>query len=64
MHRAGLYEGSWLRVSGETAHVTGRARLFQREGGVAFYEGLDASGLLHLTPTFDGGRRPTQGGAA
>jgi dipeptidase E len=53
-----LYEGSWLRVSGETAEVTGRARLFQRAGGVAVIDHLDVSGLLHLTPTFDGGRRP------
>jgi dipeptidase E len=59
-----LYEGSWLRVTGETAAVTGKARLFQREGGVALYDGLDASGLLHLTPTFDGGRRPTRGSAS
>jgi dipeptidase E len=57
-----LYEGSWLRVSGESAEVTGRCRMFQRESGVALCEGLDASGLLHLTPTFDGGRRPTPGG--
>jgi len=56
-----LYEGSWLRVSGESAKVTGRCRMFQRESGVAFCEGLDASGLLHLTPTFDGGRRPAPG---
>ncbi|MFA4965974.1 MAG: dipeptidase PepE [Thermoleophilia bacterium] len=59
-----LYEGSWLRVSGETAAVTGRARLFQRAGGGAVYDGLDASRLLHLTPNFDGGRRPQQGGSA
>jgi dipeptidase E len=53
-----LYEGSWLRVSGETAVVTGRARLFQRTGSHTFLDGLDASGLLHLAPAFDGGRRP------
>ena len=57
-----LYEGSWLRVSGETAEVTGRARLFRREGRRRFSDGLDVSGLLHLTPTFDGGRRPAPGG--
>jgi dipeptidase E len=59
-----LYEGSWLRVSGETAWVTGKARLFQRAGSYTFLEGLDASGLLHLTPRFDGGRRPEPGGSS
>lgn len=59
-----LYEGSWLRVSGETAEVTGRARLFQRAAGGTFCDGLDASGLLHLTPSFDGGRRPRPGASA
>ena len=59
-----LYEGSWLRVSGETAEVTGRARLFRRAAGGTSCDGLDASGLLHLTPTFDGGRRPKPGGSA
>ena len=56
-----LYEGSWLRVSGESAEVTGRARLFQRVGSHTFLDGLDASGLLHLSPAFDGGRRPGPG---
>ena len=60
----GLYEGSWLRVSGESAEVTGRARLFQRAGCHTYHEGLDVSGLLHLTPAFDGGRRPVQGGSS
>ena len=60
----GLYEGSWLRVSGETAWVTGKARLFHRAGCYSFMEGLDASGLLHLTPSFDGGRRPEPGGSS
>ncbi len=59
-----LYEGSWLRVSGETAEVTGRARLFQRAGVGTFRDGLDVSELLHLAPTFDGGRRPGPGGIA
>jgi dipeptidase E len=58
-----LYEGSWLRVSGEAAEVTGRARLFERAGVHTFHEGLDVSGLLHQTPTFDGGRRPRPGGS-
>lgn len=56
-----LYEGSWLRVSSESAEVTGRACLFQRPGSITVCDGLDASGLLHLTPTFDGGRRPSPG---
>lgn len=56
-----LYEGSWLRVSGDSAKVTGRCRMFQRTSGAAFCEGLDASGLLQVTPRFDGGRRPTRG---
>ena len=59
-----LYEGSWLRVSGESAAVTGRARLFQRAASHTFLDGLDASGLLHLTPAFDGGRRPVPQGAS
>jgi dipeptidase E len=59
-----LYEGSWLRVSGGAAEVTGRARLFHRAGLSTFRDGLDASDLLHLTPTFDGGRRPVRGGTA
>jgi len=59
-----LYEGSWLRVSGESAKVAGRCRMFQRARGAALCEGLDASGLLHLTPSFDGGRRPTRGESA
>ena len=60
----GLYEGSWLRVSGEKAEVTGRARLFQRAGGVTFMDGLDVSDLLNSTSAFDGGRRPRPGGAS
>jgi len=60
----GLYEGSWLRVSGESAWVTGKARLFQRAGSHTFLEGLDASRLLHLAPRFDGGRRPEPGGSS
>jgi len=59
-----LYEGSWLRVSGETAEVTGRARHFHRAGADTFCNGLDATHLLHHTPTFDGGRRPRPGGSA
>ncbi len=41
-----MYEGSWLRVSGEQARVHGPARLFQRDGREAFADGGDVSGLL------------------
>lgn len=57
-----LYEGSWLRVSGSSARVTGRSRLFQRSGVEAFDDGLDISHLLDLTPRFDRGRRPARPG--
>jgi dipeptidase E len=53
-----MYEGSWLRVSGETATVTGPARLFRRGSCEDFSDGLDVSQLLALTPRFDDGRRP------
>ena len=53
-----LYEGSWLRVSGSTATVTGKARLFQRTGCEAFDDRVDVSELFHLTPQFDGDTRP------
>jgi len=56
-----MYEGSWLRVSGETATVTGRARLFERNHSKAFDDGVDLSHLLALRPCFDGGRRPEPG---
>ena len=56
-----LYEGSWLRVSGDRARVTGRARLFERSGTESFADGVDVSQLLELTPVFDGGRRPARG---
>jgi len=59
-----LYEGSWLRVSGEAAEVTGRARLFQRAGGLTFMDGLDISDLLNIAPVFDDGRRPRPGGSS
>ena len=58
-----LYEGSWLRVSGTTATVTGRARLFQRSSCEAFDDGVDVSDLLDLSPLFDGGVRPRRGRA-
>jgi dipeptidase E len=58
-----MYEGSWLRVTGGHASVTGPARLFQRSGYETFADGVDVSHLLHLTPTFDGGARPVPGAA-
>lgn len=58
-----MYEGSWLRVSGDRATVTGPARLFRREGCDHFADGVDVSHLLDLTPVFDGGRRPARGPA-
>jgi dipeptidase E len=56
-----MYEGSWLRVTGQTAAVTGPARLFERAGCEAFADGVDVSQLLDATPAFDGGRRPMRG---
>lgn len=56
-----MYEGSWMRVAGAAAEVTGPARLFQRSGVEDFADGVDVSRLLDLTPTFDGGRRPRPG---
>jgi dipeptidase E len=56
-----MYEGSWLRVSEDTAVVTGRSRLFERTGCRSFADGLDVSQLLDLTPAFDDGRRPVAG---
>ncbi|MBK5287359.1 MAG: dipeptidase PepE [Acidimicrobiia bacterium] len=59
-----MYEGSWLRVTGGRATVTGPARLFQRTGCEAFDDGVDVSELLELTPMFDGGKRPRRGSSA
>jgi dipeptidase E len=56
-----MYEGSWLRVSGDRATVTGPARLFRREGEEAFADGVDVSDLLAMTPAFDHGARPKKG---
>ena len=52
-----MYEGSWLRVSGDSASVTGRARLFQRSGRDVLDDGADVSELLGLTPRFESNRR-------
>jgi dipeptidase E len=59
-----MYEGSWLQVDGGTATVTGPARLFQRSGYETLEDGDDVSHLLHLTPHFDGGKRPEPGTVA
>jgi dipeptidase E len=56
-----LYEGSWLRVSGETATVSGPAELFERTGRQSFEDGVDVSHLLDLQPSFDDVRRPVPG---
>ena len=53
-----LHEGSWLRVSGGAATVTGPARLFQREGCDSSDGGVDVSHLMKRTPTFGSGHRP------
>lgn len=58
-----MYEGSWLRVSGSSARVTGPARLFERTGVESFANGVDVSQLLDLEPFFDGGIRPRPGSA-
>jgi dipeptidase E len=56
-----LYEGSWLRVSGTSATVSGPAKLFERTGRQSFEDGVDVSHLLDLQPSFDDGRRPIAG---
>jgi dipeptidase E len=53
-----MYEGSWMRVSGDHATITGPAKLFDRSGCRALGNGADVSELLHGTQTFGGGRRP------
>lgn len=54
-----MYEGSWLRVSGQQAVVVGPSRLFRRTGVVAFDDRHDVSDLLDEAPRFDDGRRPS-----
>jgi len=56
-----MYEGSWLRVSGDHAAVDGPARLFRRTQVHAFADGADVSELLGRTPAFDIGARPLRG---
>ncbi len=53
-----LYEGSWLRIRGGEAIVTGPTRLFQRDGCLSLGDGADVSHLMDQTPVFDCGRRP------
>jgi dipeptidase E len=53
-----MYEGSWLRVTGERASVMGPARLFRHDGRDTFEDGADLSHLLRSTPAFDQGVRP------
>lgn len=55
-----LYEGSWLRVSGPKATLTGPARLFERGGATSLAGDLDVSHLLGSEPRFGGGRRPVR----
>lgn len=56
-----LYEGLWLRVSGDRATLAGPARLFRREGIETFAHGADLSHLLRMRPAFDDGARPRTG---
>jgi len=56
-----LYEGSWLRVSGSTATLTGPARIFDRSGATALEDGSDVSHLLDARARFGDGRRPAPG---
>ncbi len=58
-----LYEGSWLRVSGERATVQGPGRLFARHGVDDLVSGDDVTPLLRASPIFDQGVRPARGGA-
>jgi dipeptidase E len=55
-----LYEGSWLRVSGHVATVTGPARLFGHGGHEDLTDGTDVSHLLAPTANFGKGRRPVR----
>ena len=48
-----MYEGAWLRVSGPTATVTGRARVFHRSGCEVFEDGLDVSDASVLQRLLD-----------
>ena len=56
-----LYEGSWLRVRGERAVVTGPSQVYRRGGREIYREGADVSSMLESTPRFDRGARPTPG---
>lgn len=56
-----MYEGSWLRVSGDRAAVTGPARLFTRDGCEVLDGGIDISHILGVEPVWDLGPRPRRG---
>jgi dipeptidase E len=56
-----MYEGSWLRVSGARAVMTGPGRLFRRGGVDEVADGADVTTLIGATPVYDGGRRPRKG---
>jgi dipeptidase E len=53
-----MYEGSWLRIHGDAATLTGPSRLFQREGCDSLDDGMDVAHLMKRAPTFGDGRRP------
>lgn len=53
-----MYEGSWLRVRGETATMHGPARLFARGGVQDLADGDEVPPLLQASPTWDLGPRP------
>lgn len=55
-----LYEGTWLRVSGGRATVTGPARLFRRGRVDVFADGVDVTEMLDMAPAFDRGARPSR----
>jgi dipeptidase E len=56
-----LYEGSWLRVRGDRAVVTGPSQVYDRGGRERFAESADVSSMFESTPRFDRGARPTRG---
>lgn len=55
-----MFEGTWLRVSGDVATVHGPACLFTRGGPQHLVDGGDVSQLLSVETRFDVGRRPVR----
>ena len=54
-----MYEGSWLRVSGDRGDGhRARSAVPAGRGCEAFADGVDVSQLLDCAPVFDGGARP------